>query len=711
MDRSALRIEKVAVLVVLVSLGAGILLIALSEDVEGRTLIVDKEGGPNFKKIQDAIDSSQEGDTILVKAGRYDEKITIDKSIELRGEGRGNTTIKGNKEGNVVTITANNTVISGFTIKNGGNDHSKEFGSGIRIDATGCYIHNTTCKESGNGMAMGYFGLTDEPMDFSAIIENNSFIENERMGIYLRYASGNIIRNNICNDNSKAILLSQKFRNNTIIGNICKNNRHRGISLEAYALFHDRSHDNNTISDNIVTDTTYGPGILVQSSNYNVISNNTCLRNDILPKGPEYCGITLTGSSNNIISGNNCSENDDGISIGSYCYNNIISDNVCSENSGTGIQVSYYANTIRNNRCFGNEVGISLSDRYKGYAVTCEVTGNEVFGNVIGIFINSKSRTTCRNNTLEGNSFLIDATEFEVWDLVDIDSTNTVNGKPVAFIKDIDRLDCPDDPGQIILFNVSGGTIKGLSFSKNTIGIQCAFSRDIVFSDVSLREMGSGIELYESSNITLINSSFSMCDMGIYSDDCDNITLEGNDFYFNRCGAKFSGKSNATIRANIFSNNSENGIELRLVSDALLSENEFSNNSEAGLRLSRVAEITVENNTFTNNKYGIYLYFFSRSDKEEADLTITDSNIFSGNKVNIKEKYPSWGIDDFFDQLVKVACILMVSIIIVICVWYVRHSRNGCRKIGNDREKHMIDGEQKPAKWDGKKRELEKEQS
>jgi parallel beta-helix repeat protein len=55
--------------------------------------------GCQFSRIQDAINAAQPGDTIEIKAGTYEENLTVTKSVKLIGEGRDVVTIKGAQPG------------------------------------------------------------------------------------------------------------------------------------------------------------------------------------------------------------------------------------------------------------------------------------------------------------------------------------------------------------------------------------------------------------------------------------------------------------------------------------------------------------------------------------------------------------------------------------------------------------------------------------
>ncbi|MFA5019681.1 MAG: hypothetical protein WC533_01135 [Candidatus Pacearchaeota archaeon] len=80
----------------------------------------------NFSKIQDAVNNSTNGDTIIVRAGTYVEnQIVIDKSINLIGENKNETIIDGSSallsSTGLIQITANGSVIfSNFSLRNAG---------------------------------------------------------------------------------------------------------------------------------------------------------------------------------------------------------------------------------------------------------------------------------------------------------------------------------------------------------------------------------------------------------------------------------------------------------------------------------------------------------------------------------------------------------------------------------------------------------------
>jgi len=153
----------------------------------GRTIVVPDD----FEKIQDAINNASDGDTVLVKTDLYNENVVVNKSVHLIGEDRRNTIIDGGG-GDVITIVASNTVVSGFTIQNVDGCWAK----GIKVSkANNSVIYNNVITGNLLGVKLG-----DRPPETSgnAVIRNN--ITKNRYGVFLAHSRNCIIESNIISD-------------------------------------------------------------------------------------------------------------------------------------------------------------------------------------------------------------------------------------------------------------------------------------------------------------------------------------------------------------------------------------------------------------------------------------------------------------------------------------------------------------------------------
>ena len=180
---------------------------------EGKTLNVGT--GKEYTYIQDAINASNESDTIYVYSGTYTENIKINKSINLIGENKETTIIHGIKGNNIIKISKevpldyiSNVNISGFKIlQTPVNNYI-----GIFVEyANNCKITDCIIKDSSYGIWM-------KQTDTSTI--SGITIENSETGILLSlYSEDNTIKENIIINNNLGISLQDYSNNNVIQSN------------------------------------------------------------------------------------------------------------------------------------------------------------------------------------------------------------------------------------------------------------------------------------------------------------------------------------------------------------------------------------------------------------------------------------------------------------------------------------------------------------
>jgi len=128
-------------------------LLALSPVSDARTITVGHTVGADYLDIQDAINASDDSDTIQVWYGTYNEHIVISKSLIVESQdGTGSTFIDGMGSGVVVNITADNVTFESFTVQNGE--------IGIKITGNNSVItDNVITKITGIGGGGHGFGM------------------------------------------------------------------------------------------------------------------------------------------------------------------------------------------------------------------------------------------------------------------------------------------------------------------------------------------------------------------------------------------------------------------------------------------------------------------------------------------------------------------------------------------------------------------------
>jgi len=188
------------------------------------------------------------------------------------------------------------------------------------------------------------------------------------------------------------------------------------------------------------------------------------------------------------------------------------------------------------------------------------------------------------------NGIYICGYSIEYWNTHTIDTSNTVNGKPVYYWKNIAGGTIPAGAGEVILSNCTGVTMENQNTSNGSVGIQLGFS--------------------SSCNIT--NNTIRNNWDGIYLDFSNNCTITGN-----------------TI-----SNNNEGGIVMGSYCSCTITGNTISNNNEGGIVMGSYCSCTITGNTISNNNNGIYLWYSSNNN-------IHYNNIYGNSNYGIN----SWSSD------------------------------------------------------------------
>jgi parallel beta-helix repeat protein len=251
-------------------------------NVSGTTITVDDDPGADYFKIQDAINASDDGDTVLVYSGVYYETLVVNKAINLTGEDKDTTIVNGMKSNNTVFITSNWVNVTGFTIRNASTSWAKKDG-GIKLSS----VNNVTVKD--NICTNNLIGIMLYNSSYNKI-ENNDCNENINSAIRLEINSKyNIVKNNKASLNVAGIVLWSGSSYNVIShNNASSNSPFHGINLDTNCHY-------NNITNNIANSNSDEGIFLAGNNDYNNIRNNTVKSN-----GDHGIIITFNSDNNRI---------------------------------------------------------------------------------------------------------------------------------------------------------------------------------------------------------------------------------------------------------------------------------------------------------------------------------------------------------------------------------------------------------------------------
>ncbi|MCK4265637.1 MAG: right-handed parallel beta-helix repeat-containing protein, partial [Thermoplasmata archaeon] len=332
-----------------------------------------------------------------------------------------------------------------------------------------------------------------------------------------------------------------------------------------------------------------------QSSTSNIINNNTASNNDF--------GILIDRSVNNTVIGNTASNNAEGIAIWSSNSNTII--NNTASNNSCGIYLSSSSsNTIINNTVSSNiERGIYVRGS-SNTIVNNTISYGHYWG---GISLSSAKTSILTNNVMtECGLFISGQDDRAYWNTHSIDTSNTVDGKPVQYWKNQTGGTVPVGAGQVILANCTDVVVENQDFSDVPVGVNLGYSKRNTIANNTISNTISGIRFYESNKNDITNNLISNNSWaGIYAFRSDRNTIANNDI----------------------SNNNDYGIWPFACSYTNIDGNTVSNNDYGIYFFGSDGGSRITNNTVTYNNYGIHATCWDDFD----DNTIENNTVMNNN--------------------------------------------------------------------------------
>jgi parallel beta-helix repeat protein len=241
----------------------------------------------------------------------------------------------------------------------------------------------------------------------------------------------------------------------------------------------------------------------------------------------------------------------------------------------------------------------------------CNISDNSVSGNYRGIYPHLSDYNTFTNNCASQNDYGFDLSFSRGNNIIggntltdndcgiyvftpmserynnSIDTSNTVNGKPVYYFYDVHDL-----------------VISGVDITHLTI----ASSTNVTVADSSISG-GDGVHLGFVSDSTIIGNTVSDNYRGLFVGGYSQVGPSSED---------------NIITGNTFSNSIEEGIRIDTAGDGIFLDNTISGNSKDGIYLTNHRSNVFNNNTISDNSgNGVYLNL--------ADDSVLTNNTISGN--------------------------------------------------------------------------------
>ena len=522
-----------------------------------------------------------------------------------------NNTLSGNGDG-IVHFNSSYTVMANNVMT----------GVGVFIDGTSLEDWNTHFIDTSNtieGRPVRYWkNMTGGTVPLSngqvilancnnVVVEDQN-VNNGTLGIEVGFSSYVTIADNIASYNYRDGIYISESDNITVTGNNASNNGDGGISI-ARSI-------SNVLTDNTVSSNLKN-GIFCYDCDINTITRNSIFLNGPPPPIPlKYSAVYLTYSDYSMITENSVFSNLNAAFALHNSDNNSISSNIFS-NNGNGVFLrEAYNNSLVNNRILGNDVvGISLdasshnllsannvTRHLGGIVVQDESHDNTLLGNYVssydtsagrsGIIISESSSHVLANNVMIGDGLVIDGETLEHWNTHIIDTSNSVNGRPVYYWKNGTGGMIPSDASEVILANWTGATVENLILRNGTAGIELGFSSNNTVTNNAVSDSKRGIHLVGSDGNDISGNTVSSPNLnGIDLLASNGNTLSDNTIWGGIQGIILFGSDDNDITGNSVWDNTDTNIFLYRYLPGIGSRN---NN--------------ITYNSFFNSRYGVQIH-------------------------------------------------------------------------------------------------------
>jgi parallel beta-helix repeat protein len=275
--------------------------------------------------------------------------------------------------------------------------------------------------------------------------------------------------------------------------------------------------------------------------------------------------------------------------------------------------------TVRDNTVMNFSFALSL-DWSSGHTIT----GNTFVDGIVGIDLSNTTGCLFRNNRMINSGFSIRTYPTYQYEN-DLDSSNTIDGKPIYYWLNLKDKAVPPDAAYIVLVKCTNIMVENASPQ----GIALVSTANSAISRVKMTGRGDGITLLDCSGIRIVDSILRDQAIGIDLENSSNNTISGNDVSNHTTRAINLGNAhNNLISRNTFT---ANGYAIAPSQDTvsngnIIASNNFTKNDYAftvhgsmkiqdnifevnnfGILLSGSSSSTITQNTFTNNKNALYI--------------------------------------------------------------------------------------------------------
>lgn len=454
-----------------------------------------------------------------------------------------------------------------------------------------------------------------------------------------------------------------------------------------------------------------GTVVLIQHNNVNVTGFTI--------QAPAYSwtrrGVHLLHVSYCNVFGNVIQNNEEGIWLFGSSSNNITGNTVIGANFGgyTSCGISVHcspSNWICGNVVKDNKVGVSLDDSSDNTFYNNTLTNNLYIGLNVNSDNNSILENTIEhnleygiklpglNNILKGNKLNNNPKNFDIDPKLrvdfynsksanDIDSSNTIEGKPIIYWMNKQDQTVPEDAGLVVLVNCKNIIVKNLNLTKIPVAIilVSTVNSKIVNNSVEATDYvifvhnssgnsiannfvfkgGIGIFLHYSTQNEVLGNTVTGASSGITLEFSDENSIDGNIIFGGSRGIRFVGSNKNTVRKNVVKDCEGLALGVALnTAQNLFYLNSFLNNTR-NVKENRPEYTMFPTNIWDNGTVGNYWDDYSGTDNNGDGIGDTPYIVDDDNQDNypLTEPYAIPEYPSLMPMLIMLVAIIAVAVI------------------------------------------------
>ena len=404
-------------------------------------------------------------------------------------------------------------------------------------------------------------------------------------------------------------------------------------------------------------------GIWLFGSSSNNITGNTVIGANF--GGHTSCGISVHCSPSNWIDGNTVKDNKVGVSLDDS-PDNTLCNNIITNNLYAGLNVNSDNNSILENTIEHNlEYGMKL------LGLNNVLKGNELNNNPKNFDIDPKSRADFYNSKSAN----------------DVDSSNTIEGKPIIYWMNKQDQKVPEDAAFVVLVNCTNIIVENLNLSKNPVAILLVSTVNSKIANNSVEATdyvifvhkssgntvannfvfkgGIGIFLHYSIQNEVIGNTVTGATSGITLEFSDENILDGNIIFGGSTGIGFVGSNKNTVRKNVVTECEGLALGVALnTAQNLFYLNSFFNNTR-NVKENRPEYTMFPTNIWDNGTVGNYWDDYSGTDSNGDGIGDTPYIIDDDNQDNypLTEPYAIPEYPSLMPMLITLVAIIAIAIV------------------------------------------------